>query len=93
MRTLQALDIFAGATRAALERLRTIGGGGDDPHAGTVLIREGAEADDFFVLTAGEVAVSAAGEAGVGTVARRARRRRTTSARSGSSSTVHGPRR
>jgi CRP-like cAMP-binding protein len=37
----------------------------DSIDAGTVLIREGAEADDFFVLTAGEVAVSATGEAGV----------------------------
>ncbi len=62
--TLQALDIFAGATRAALERLarsaveETVG-------AGTVLIREGATADDFFVLTDGSVDVSAVGEGGV----------------------------
>jgi MFS family permease len=61
---LQTLDIFAGATRAALERIarssveERIG-------AGTVLIEEGAEADDFFVLIDGEVEVSAAGEAGV----------------------------
>jgi MFS family permease len=62
--TLQALDIFAGATRAALERLaRSVVE--ETVAAGTVLIREGAEADDFFVLTGGEVAVSAAGEAGV----------------------------
>ncbi|HUZ70378.1 MAG TPA: MFS transporter [Candidatus Saccharimonadales bacterium] len=62
--TLQGLDIFAGATRAALERIArsTVE---EAVAAGTVLIREGAEADDFFVLTAGEVAVSAAGEAGV----------------------------
>jgi CRP-like cAMP-binding protein len=32
---------------------------------GSVLIREGADADDFFVLTSGEVAVTAAGESGV----------------------------
>ncbi len=61
---LQTLDIFAGATRAALERIarsaveERIG-------AGTVLIHEGADADDFFVLTDGEVEVFAAGEAGV----------------------------
>jgi CRP-like cAMP-binding protein len=30
-----------------------------------VLIREGADADDFFVITAGEVAVSATGESGL----------------------------
>jgi MFS family permease len=62
--TLQALDIFAGATRTALERLarsaaeETVG-------VGTVLIQEGAVADDFFVLTDGRVDVSAVGEGGV----------------------------
>jgi MFS family permease len=61
--TLQALDIFAGATRAALERLAR-SAVEESVDAGTVLIREGAEADDFFVLTAGEVEVVAAGEAG-----------------------------
>jgi MFS family permease len=60
---LQALDIFAGATRAALERLAR-SAVEETVEAGTVLIREGAEADDFFVLTAGEVEVLAAGEAG-----------------------------
>jgi MFS family permease len=60
---LQALDIFAGATRAALERLAR-SAVEETVDAGTVLIREGAEADDFFVLTAGEVEVLAAGEAG-----------------------------
>ncbi len=70
--TLQGLDIFAGASRAALERIAR-SAVEEKVDAGTVLIREGAEADDFFVLTAGEVAVSAAGEAGVRTVARRAR--------------------
>ncbi len=62
--TLQGLDIFAGASRAALERIARSTVEETIP-AGTVLIREGAEADDFFVLTAGEVTVSAAGEAGV----------------------------
>jgi CRP-like cAMP-binding protein len=60
---LQSLDIFAGATRAALERLAR-SAVEETVDAGTVLIREGAEADDFFVLTAGEVEVLAAGEAG-----------------------------
>ncbi len=62
--TLQALDIFAGATRAALERLAR-SAVEETVDAGTVLIREGAAADDFFVLTAGRVDVSAAGEGGV----------------------------
>ena len=62
--TLQTLDIFAGATRTALERLarsaveEAVG-------AGTVLIQEGAVADDFFVLTDGTVDVSAVGAGGV----------------------------
>ena len=60
---LQALDIFAGATRAALERLAR-SAVEETAEPGAVLIREGAEADDFFVLTAGEVEVTAAGEAG-----------------------------
>lgn len=62
--TLQALDIFTGATRAALERLAR-SAVEETVDAGTVLIREGAEADDFFVLTAGKVDVTAAGEAGL----------------------------
>src|SRR5579864_7588014 len=60
---LQTLDIFAGATRAALESLAR-SAAEETVDTGTVLIREGAEADDFFVLTAGEVEVVAAGEAG-----------------------------
>ena len=62
--TLQALDIFAGATRAALERLAR-SAVEETVAAGTVLIREGAAADDFFVLTDGAVDVSGAGEGGV----------------------------
>lgn len=62
--TLQTLDIFAGATRAALERLAR-SAAEETIEAGTVLIREGADADDFFVLIAGEVEVLAIGEAGV----------------------------
>ncbi|MFZ0920500.1 MAG: MFS transporter [Candidatus Dormiibacterota bacterium] len=61
---LQGLDIFAGATRAALESLARSAA---EEHVvpGTVLIQEGAEADDFFVLIDGQVEVVAAGEAGV----------------------------
>jgi MFS family permease len=62
--TLQTLDIFAGATRAALERLAR-SAVEEAVEAGTVLIREGADADDFFVLIVGEVEVLAIGEAGV----------------------------
>jgi MFS family permease len=62
--TLQTLDIFAGATRAALERLAR-SAVEETIDADTVLIREGADADDFFVLTAGEVEVLATGEAGL----------------------------
>jgi CRP-like cAMP-binding protein/MFS family permease len=61
---LQGLDIFIGAPRTALERLaRSATEASVAP--GTVLIREGAPADDFFVLTEGEVAVSAVGDTGV----------------------------
>jgi hypothetical protein len=60
---LQRLDIFAGATRTALERLaKSLV---DETVApGTVIIREGDEADDFFVLVDGQVEILAAGEAG-----------------------------
>ena len=61
---LQSLDIFAGATRAALERIARAAVE-EKVDAGTVLIREGADADDFFVLTDGQVEILAAGEAGV----------------------------
>jgi CRP-like cAMP-binding protein len=59
---LHSLDIFAGATRAALESLAK-SAVEEAVDTGTVIVREGADADDFFVLTAGEVEVSAAGEA------------------------------
>jgi hypothetical protein len=60
---LQELDIFAGASRTALERLakslveETVA-------PGTVIIREGDEADDFFVLIDGQAEVLSAGESG-----------------------------
>ena len=62
--TLQGLDIFAGATRTALERLARAASE-ESVDAGVILIREGAEADDFFVLATGEVAISAAGESAI----------------------------
>jgi MFS family permease len=60
---LQALDLFAGASRAALERLAAAAHDVSVP-AGHVLIREGDEADALWVLASGEVAVSARGESG-----------------------------
>jgi CRP-like cAMP-binding protein/predicted MFS family arabinose efflux permease len=60
---LQRLDIFAGASRPALERLAAESKEESVP-AGTVIIREGEAPDDFFVLAAGQVEVSASGEAG-----------------------------
>ena len=61
---LQGLDIFAGASRTALERLARSAVEGS-VEAGTTLIHEGSEADDFFVLIAGEVEIRAAGKSGV----------------------------
>jgi MFS family permease len=61
---LRSLDIFAGATRATLERL-ALSAEEEVVAPGTVIIREGEEADDFFVLTDGEVKVTAAGESGI----------------------------
>jgi CRP-like cAMP-binding protein/predicted MFS family arabinose efflux permease len=61
---LQGLDIFAGASRTALERLAR-SAVEESVEAGTTLIHEGGEADDFFVFTAGEVEVRAAGDSGV----------------------------
>jgi MFS family permease len=60
---LQRLDIFAGATRASLERLAQ-SAVEETVDAATVIIREGDIADDFFVLTDGEVRVDAVDEAG-----------------------------
>jgi hypothetical protein len=61
---LEGLDIFAGASRTALERIaKALVVEAVAP--GTVIVREGAEADDFYVLVEGRVEVVAAGEAGV----------------------------
>jgi MFS family permease len=60
---LEQLEIFATASRAALERLAaaavevTFG-------AGTGIIREGEPADALYVLTRGEVEITARGESG-----------------------------
>ena len=66
---LQSLDIFAGATRAALESLAK-SAVEEKVAAGTVILREGDEADDFFVLIDGQVEIIAAGEAGTERVIR-----------------------
>ncbi|MBV8300699.1 MAG: MFS transporter [Candidatus Dormibacteraeota bacterium] len=63
VRVLQGLAIFEGASRPILERL----GAACRPEtvaAGTVIVREGDAADDFFVLVEGEATVSAVGERG-----------------------------
>jgi MFS family permease len=60
---LRQLDIFAGASRTALERLAR-GAIEEAVGAGIVLVKEGTEADDFFVLTSGEVAIAATGGSG-----------------------------
>jgi CRP-like cAMP-binding protein/predicted MFS family arabinose efflux permease len=64
---LTGLDILAGATRATLERLALSAVAASVP-ARQVIIQEGDEADDFFVLVGGEAEVIAAGEAGVAKV-------------------------
>jgi MFS family permease len=61
---LERLDIFAGASRATLESL-ALSAVDETVGAGTALIREGDEPDDFFVLVDGRVEVVGAGEGGV----------------------------
>lgn len=60
---LRNLDIFSEASRPILERL-AVACVDEKVDAGTVLIREGEAADDFFVLVNGEVEVTASGQAG-----------------------------
>jgi MFS family permease len=67
---LESLDLFAGASRLAVERLARAAAE-VTVTAGQVLIREGDAADALWVLIQGEVSVSARGEAA------RARRLRT----------------
>jgi MFS family permease len=61
---MQRLDILGGASRATLERL-ALSAVEETVPARQVIIQEGDEADDFFVLVGGEAEVVAAGEAGV----------------------------
>ena len=67
---LESLDLFAGASRLAVERLARAAVETSAP-SGHVVIREGDEADALWVLVSGEVEVTARGEAA------RARRLRT----------------
>jgi len=61
---MQRLDILGGASRATLERL-ALSAVEETVPPRQVIIQEGDEADDFFVLVGGEAEVIAAGEAGV----------------------------
>lgn len=67
--TLEALGIFATASRPALERLAAAASEATLP-AGSRIIQEGDPADVFYVITDGEVRVSAAGELGTEQVLR-----------------------
>jgi CRP-like cAMP-binding protein len=58
---LQRIGIFAEASRPVLETLARVATE-DDVTAGTVVIREGDEADALYVLLDGEMAVQARGE-------------------------------
>lgn len=55
---LEKLDLFAGAPQALLERLAENAAAETVP-AGTVVIRQGDEPDALWILTAGELSVSA----------------------------------
>ena len=63
IKVLEVLGIFAGASRPILERLAA-NATEVDVATGGVIVREGQPADALYVLTGGEVAVSARGEAG-----------------------------
>ncbi|MGD1033711.1 MAG: MFS transporter [Candidatus Dormibacteria bacterium] len=58
---LQGFEVFAGATRGALESLARAAVE-ENVEAGSTIVAEDAEADDFFVLTDGEAEVMARGE-------------------------------
>jgi MFS family permease len=58
---LSELDLLAGADRSTLERLAAAATGVVVP-AGTVLIRQGDEAEALWILTRGELSVSVAGD-------------------------------
>jgi hypothetical protein len=59
---IESLDLFAGASRLAIERIARSAVPVTEP-AGAVLIREGDDADALWVLVSGEVEVTARGEA------------------------------
>jgi len=63
IRMIESLDLFAGASRLAIERLAGAAEEVSAP-ADYVVIREGAAADALWVLVQGAVAVSARGESG-----------------------------
>jgi CRP-like cAMP-binding protein len=58
---LERLDLFRTASRSSLESLAEAAEEISVP-AGTVVVREGAQADAFYAVTDGQLAVSAAGE-------------------------------
>jgi MFS family permease len=58
---LSELDLLAGADRRTLERLAAAAQEVDMP-AGTVIIREGDEADTLWILARGELSVQASGD-------------------------------
>ena len=60
---LQGFEIFAGSARGSLESLAR-SAVEERVAAGTTIVAEDTEADDFFVLTAGETAVVTRAEAG-----------------------------
>lgn len=60
---LRGFEIFAGTPRGALESLARAATE-ERVEAGSVMVAEGDEADDFYVLTAGEADVFARGEDG-----------------------------
>jgi len=62
IRLLESLDLFAGASRLAVERLAQMATE-TTVAPGDVIIREGDEPDALWVLVTGEVTVSARGEA------------------------------
>jgi CRP-like cAMP-binding protein/predicted MFS family arabinose efflux permease len=64
VKLLGALDLFAGATHPMLERLAA-STKEEHPPAGTVLIRQGDDADALWVLVEGSLAISARGAAGL----------------------------
>ncbi|HEY8729987.1 MAG TPA: cyclic nucleotide-binding domain-containing protein, partial [Acidothermaceae bacterium] len=62
---LGALDLFTGASNSVLERLATAAVEQQSP-AGTVIIREGDDADALWILVSGTLAVEAVGMDGPG---------------------------